>query len=193
MKTFFFELCVVFSRFSSSYGIPIMEYLGSVYEESDFSQTDYQWVGIRKGDSEVGLRNLGCTCYINSLFQVLYNNENIRKAIMESSPEADSQEHQVLSTIKKSFWELKHTIMDCVVLDKFCKVFTAFDGMPINVRVQQDANEFFSLLIDILQRELKDSYSKSLNQKEEKETEQVLEHYKDPLNEEYGGIIVNRI
>ena len=67
LKTFFFELCVAFSRFSSQYGVDILKYLGSVYEESDFKHTDYQWVGIRKGEKEIGLRNLGCTCYINSL------------------------------------------------------------------------------------------------------------------------------
>ena len=80
--------------------------------------------------------------------------------------------------------------MDCVVLDKFCQVFTGFDGMPINVRVQQDANEFFSLLIDILQRELKESSSPT-EKPNEKQDEKVP--FKDPLNEEYGGIIVNRI
>lgn len=157
LKNQFFETCIEFSKVEVSFGLKIFEFLTSVYEESDFSDREFQWVDIRKGDEPIGLKNLGCTCYINSLMQMLYNNDVIKTALMRSLPSNEIESQLVLFEVKKAFWGLMYSRMDAVILESFCKVFTGFDGMPINPRVQQDANEFFNLLIDVLQRQWKES------------------------------------
>ena len=185
LKNRFFEVCLIFCKFSDSYTLHILRYLGTVYTKKDFKQISFQQVGVRTAGEDIGLKNLGCTCYANSLFQQLFHNPRIRLAVMTSVPDGDQASQVVLHKVKQLFWRLKFTQMSHTMLDRFCGVFTGFDGMPINVRVQQDVHEFFNLLIDNLQVQYYESV---------KTTKSVEEAANDDVfNTEYGGEIVNII
>jgi len=179
LKARFFDIAIQFCKFNWKYSLEVFGFLSNVYEVEDFKNDSNKWIGIRNGDDPIGIKNLGCTCYANSLFQMLFNNENIRNNIMSSQPDPENADHQVLLQVKNLFWNLMYSRKNCGMLNEFCTVFTGFDGEPINVRVQQDANEFFNLLVEILQSQAKES---------QRDDEKV-----DFLKDEYGGNILNKI
>jgi len=67
LKNKFFEICLIFCKIDSKFLLEVVEYLSSVYQKGDFSNSDTLMVDIRK-DEFIGLKNLGCTCYANSMF-----------------------------------------------------------------------------------------------------------------------------
>lgn len=185
LKYNFFQVCLTLCKLNNEYSLEILKFLSTVYTKKDFEMSSYQYVGLRGGQEYIGLKNLGCTCYANSLFQQFYHNPTIRNGIMGSEVDSHDMNQTILYQVKNVFWRLKHSKMSYTFLDKFCGVFTGFDGMPINVRIQQDVNEFFNLLVDNLERQIKESNNKR--------QEQEKSHQLDPFIQEFGGQFVNII
>jgi len=105
----------------------------------------------------VGLRNFGCTCYINSLMQQLYMIPEIRYNILE----LDSKEIAKLGTdhvafnLQKIFANLQLSKQQYYMPRDFCKEFKDREDRPINVCIQEDVDEFFNRLTEKLETELK--------------------------------------
>jgi uncharacterized UBP type Zn finger protein len=49
-------------------------------------------VGIKQASGYAGLKNFGCTCYMNSLLQQLYMNPYLRKQILDIQFETSNQD-----------------------------------------------------------------------------------------------------
>jgi ubiquitin C-terminal hydrolase len=116
-------------------------------------------VDYRQQNSFIGIRNLGSTCYANSLLQQFFHNRRIREFIHRLPIEIDKQldsmsGNGVLKELMLLFGQLTLNKSSQADLSGFTCKFTGFDGTPINVKVQQDVNEFFNLLLDCLEREL---------------------------------------
>lgn len=135
IKNKYFEICLIFCKIDEIYLFKVLNFLTSVYIKGDFKINDYQMMEVRTQDY-IGLKNLGCTCYANSLFQQLFHNKLIQNEIMGSTPDKTQGEQMVLFEVKRLFWRLSFTKMNHAYLDNFCRVFTCFEGLPINVRVQ---------------------------------------------------------
>ncbi|EAR84417.2 ubiquitin carboxy-terminal hydrolase (macronuclear) [Tetrahymena thermophila SB210] len=175
-----------------------------------FNDQDLE-VNLKPAHGFVGLKNLGCTCYINSLLQQFYMIKDFRRAILNaqivinnqqkqlpqqpaappsagqyntssSTMEIDEvQHHQRLNQdINDSFHQLykEHTLYQLQNLfasmessikqyvwpTSLIESIKGFDGEQINVRVQQDVNEFFNRITDKLEDELKPTPQKGLLQ-----------------------------
>ena len=102
-------------------------------------------------NSHVGLRNLGSTCYLNSVFQQLYAIEEFRRGLLTTGFDGDS----VSSTFQSIFWKMYLTQRPYVETAEFCKVFKFNDGDDLQVNQQQDATEFFTRLMDIVEEDIK--------------------------------------
>lgn len=104
----------------------------------------------------IGLENLGCTCYMNSLLQQFNNISIIREGILSTT---DSQiqikEESYLYQIKKIFAFLKKTDKKFHNPKDFTNIFKNYDGQVMNVTEQMDVDEFYNLLIDRLEPYLK--------------------------------------
>ena len=98
----------------------------------------------------IGIKNLGCTCYMNSLFQIFYNIPSFRESIMKC--ECPNEKKNSLFQLKKLFFSLKYSESQfCDALD-FCK---NFDDRVLNTHEQMDIDEFFVILLDKIEEHLK--------------------------------------
>src|SRR3990167_4338007 len=139
-----------------------LEFLNKVrilYQEPDFKGSSLNYVDYRRNSSYIGIRNLGSTCYANSLLQQFFHNRRIREFIHKlpiniNEPMDSMSGNGVLRELMLLFGQLALNKSSQADLTNFTCKFTGFDGMPINVKVQQDVNEFFNLLLDCLEREL---------------------------------------
>ncbi len=105
----------------------------------------------------VGLKNLGCTCYMNSLLQILFLITPFRESILNT--ESIIEEKNVLFQLKYVFNSLKYSESKFFNPIEFTK---NFDNEELNIREQMDIDEFFNLLIDKLENHLQKTKNKNL-------------------------------
>ena len=107
----------------------------------------------------VGLKNLGCTCYMNSILQQLYMIESFRSGILSApSPSPSlSSEDNLLYQLQYIFTGLKESDKQYITTKNFAKAFKDQEGNEINVVEQMDVDEFFGSFMDKLENLLKPS------------------------------------
>jgi len=118
-----------------------------------------------KSCGHVGLKNLGCICYMNSIMQQLYMCPTFRYAIMsadDGEPEKPSSGYRhsvdddnLLHQLQIMYTYLTYSDrMDYSPRD-FCYSYKDFDGNPMNVGTQQDSQEFYNNFCDKIENALK--------------------------------------
>ena len=94
-----------------------------------------------RGEEPAGLRNLGATCYLGSLVQVLYHNAAFRDALYRTPSTQNGSEETVVSALQKIFADLE------VGERSSCDVNVLTDLLGLEVSVQQDPQEFGKLFM----------------------------------------------
>jgi ubiquitin C-terminal hydrolase len=144
-------------------------------ENNIISPTVYDFVPEKENRSKynfVGIRNLGSTCYMNSLLQILYNNTTIRNYFIyqlsydyyyHNNDEKSNANGKVEDLIRKDHFEemrndigfqLQKIFLSLLLSEKkffvptdFTFAFKDETGInPMNCLYQQDAQEFFLML-----------------------------------------------
>ena len=121
----------------------------------------------------VGLRNLGCICYMNSMMQQFfmipafrYNllciDDGKAEEIKEYKGEQidDNMMHQVQNLIAHLELSERNDFNPMA----FCFSFKEFDGSPTNTAEQKDAQEFLNVIFDRIENALKPTSRKHLVQ-----------------------------
>lgn len=129
-----------------------------------------EWNYIPPSSSEnkthkfVGLRNLGCICYMNSIMQQFFNVPAFRYQLLSADDGAaeDIQEYKgkkiddnVLHQMQKLFAHLEVSDRTDYNPFEFCFSFKDFEGNPTNTAEQKDAQEFLAMCFDKIENLLR--------------------------------------
>lgn len=168
------------------------EKIDKSWQNIDFKEFDSD-VGIKQASGYVGLKNFGCTCYMNALLQQLYMLPDLRRAVLDvqfqtDGPDAQDQlDENVLHQLQGIFANLQESEKSYFIPRGFVNTFK-FYGEPINVRVQQDTHEFYNVLCDQIEQLIpKPKYSAEEEKAEEKSSQQAHNFLKRTI----GGTLCN--
>ncbi|KAH6687235.1 ubiquitin carboxyl-terminal hydrolase [Plectosphaerella plurivora] len=102
---------------------------------------------VRAPCGYAGLRNLGNTCYLNSLLTQLFMNTSFRKFMVEA-PVKDEDAQELLMETRRLFCNLQDTTRRYVDTNSMVSTIKTYDDTGIDVGVQMDVDEFYNLLFD---------------------------------------------
>jgi ubiquitin carboxyl-terminal hydrolase 34 len=113
-----------------------------------------------------GIRNLGCICYMIAMIQQFYLVKPFRHLLLmadDGQPEClvkrglKEIDDNILHQFQNMFGNLELTERQEYNPDEFCFSFKDFEGNPVNVSIQQDAQEFLNMIFDKLEKGIKDT------------------------------------
>ena len=111
----------------------------------------------------VGIKNLGCICYINSMLQQFFLITPFRDAILAITDNKPSVlndlgiDDNLLHQFQSLFGYLTLSIRKDYNPSNFCFSYKDVDGKPINTLLQHDAHEFLNIIFDRLERIFKNT------------------------------------
>ncbi|SPQ99121.1 unnamed protein product (mitochondrion) [Plasmodiophora brassicae] len=125
---------------------------------------------MRSTTGYAGLINQGTTCYMNALCSQLFMIPKLRKGLIEAKvidddgSLSDTLRHHraLLFELQKLMANMALSASSAYCTASFCSSYLDESGRPIDVRVQQDAQEFFNVLVDRIESALKGSAHESL-------------------------------
>ena len=152
-------------------------------------------------DGLVGFKNLGNTCFINSSLQCLFNTYDLSKYFFSNYFQEEINKKNKLGyngIIAEGYAELLHesktTINSVVNPIDFIKIFFK-NNKSLNLRGQQDAQEFLSLLLDSLHEDLNritnKPYKELREQKENENDYEASKRYWDYYKQREDSIIID--
>jgi ubiquitin carboxyl-terminal hydrolase 9/24 len=104
----------------------------------DFTEFDSD-IGLKQASGYVGLKNFGCTCYMNSLLQQLFMTPALKREFLAVTFPADYDQEQLddnlLYQLQSVFANLQESEKSYFVPKGLVDTFK-FYGEPVNVRVQ---------------------------------------------------------
>lgn len=122
----------------------------------------------------VGLRNLGCICYMNAMLQQFFMCSQFRYSLLMADdkepinlkkPPKDKWgevDDNVVHQLQKMFGFLELSDRQDYNPYEFCFSFKDYTGSPVNVSVQQDTQEFLNMIFEKLETGLKKTPFKNI-------------------------------
>lgn len=165
-------------------------------------QNELKLVYAKKGPS--GLQNVGATCYMNTAIQCLshclsflhytVSKQYIKDAVQHGRQIEESCLMNELSSILEDMWVNDYTL----VPRRFVKSLQSHFGDLIEVRQQNDINEFIALFLDklntgicyrISREEVKDPYARGESKMYKTLSKRMDESWWDKTGKEYSQLV----
>ena len=134
-------------------------------ENEENGQTKKKTSYSTKNYDHVGLDNIGCICYMNSIMQQIYMVPTFRYAIMgtdDHEPPKPSEYGRMSTKDDNLLHQLQIMYTFLTFSEKedfnpkyFCYSFKDFDGNPTNPMIQQDSQEFYNNFCDKIENCIK--------------------------------------
>ncbi|ROW14317.1 hypothetical protein VPNG_03964 [Cytospora leucostoma] len=110
---------------------------------------------IRSACGYSGLRNLSNTCYLNSLCTQLFMNIDFRQFMLNVAESGADKLQSLLHHTRTMFGQLQSSHRRFIDPEAFVASIKTYDDEGINIHNQMDVEEFFNLLADRLEGQLR--------------------------------------
>ena len=152
-----FEIC---KKSEKTLMFSLLEKMEKFHEiQATAAEKETQFLGGSRDDSSfnyVGLKNMGCTCFMNALLQQLFMMPEFRTALiaMNLKDIPDEKTEHTTKNLQAMFSYLLCSCQQYFIPIQFCRDFIWSDHKPMRLGIQQDSNEFFNLITEKLEKEL---------------------------------------
>jgi len=120
----------------------------------------------------VGLKNLGCICYMNAMLQQFFMTPAFRYGVLLADDKKEPNwvkkdnkyiiDDNVIHQLQQMFGFLELSDRQDYNPHEFCFSFKDFAGQPVNVSIQQDTQEFLNMIFEKLENGLKHTPFKNI-------------------------------
>lgn len=132
-------------NYKTKYGTTTTDNTNSTAQETSTSSPYNRSDASKRG--VVGIRNIGNTCYMNSVLQCLSNTKGLTESVLDDADGADGKLIRVYRDLLSRIWTAgdSHAVDTTAFKSAFQRLSPRFVGYD-----QQDAQEFLRLLLDKL-------------------------------------------
>ena len=102
-------------------------------------------------DSYVGLRNLGCICYMNASMQQFFMVPGFRRQVLAFQDKSPDPKESLMYQLQRMFTYLQESEQQAYDPSGYCHAFKDWEGNPTNTAVQKDASEYLTMLFQRLE------------------------------------------
>ena len=127
-------------------------------DSSDSNIWKFYYKENQKTTQFVGLKNLGCTCYINSLLQTFYHIPLFRESLLNCEYTTNTEKN-CFYQLKKVFYSLKYLLTTYYAPFSFVE---NYDDIVLKVNEQMDVFEFFCDFLDKIEQKLKHTNNENI-------------------------------
>jgi ubiquitin C-terminal hydrolase len=151
-------------NFENFFSVNVLEEKQEKKEEKNDKISKYfSYSNMGRNEGYVGLKNLGCICYMNAMCQQFFMVPSLRYALLKADdkeePDYSTNPHRVddnsLHQVQRMFSYLELSDRMDYNPFGFCFSFKDWEGNPTNTSLQQDAQEFLSRFLDVIENKIK--------------------------------------
>lgn len=110
----------------------------------------------------VGLKNLGCICYMNSTMQQLFMLPKLRAGLLAVEDKDEDKSESLIYQLQYLFAFLQESEKMYANPKGFCQAFKDENGKPTNTSIQEDCGQFLTKLIDRINDKVKNTPYKNV-------------------------------
>lgn len=139
----------------------VLTYLSSQHQDPSWRSprsADWNYHPRANEKSEtgyVGMKNLGAICYMISSLQQLFFVKQFRETLLTVQKKDEPLEENLLYQLQYIYSALNYSDKQSVNPKGLCKAFKDWEGRPVNVYEQMDADEFINMFMDRVETQLK--------------------------------------